>query len=327
MNNSAITSSLQERIIEDIELKDELIHRGTYSKVVEAKWEGLVVAVKQIHDVYEKELEISEYFHLHQLSHANIVRFFGIYFPSTMKLPSLVMERLDCSLCDLLEQNVSVPMRLSILHQTGLGIRYLHSRVPTIVHGKLSTKKVLISKGMEAKIMYRGTIVNIKHNDSKSTEKCFEMDFMAPERFTSTNRTHGKEVDVFSFGCIILHTFLSTKPSYNVGKSVIHLLTTLKRNTQHLDKATGDVVIQLIQNCLKHLPLGRPSVVEVCDQLEALLLKANRKDLPSNLLQALLMLEAAAKPCYITPSPDQVNVSLHNSTSTNYTQHSSQPAI
>ena len=310
--DSRITSSLQEYVIEDIELK-ELMHHGTYSKVVAGKWDGLVVAVKQMHDVYEKELEISEYFHLHQLSHANIVRFFGIYFPSTMKLPTLVMERLDCSLCDLLEQNVSVPIeiKLSILHQTGLGLRYLHSRVPTIIHGKLSTKKVLISKGMEAKIMYFGTIINIKHN-SMSIEKRFEIDFMAPERFTSTNRTYEKKVDVFSFGCIILHALLSTKPSYNVGKPVIHLLTTLKRNTQHLDKAMEDIIIDLIQNCLKHLPYGRPSVVEVCDQLEGLLLKANGKDLPDNLLQALLMLEAA-KPHYVTPSSDWVNVSLHNS--------------
>ena len=309
--DSRIASSLPEHIIKDIELK-ELIHHGTYSKVVAAKWEGLLVAVKQIYDVYEKELEISEYFHLHQLSHANIVRFFGIYFPaSTMKLPSLVMERLGCSLCDLLEQNVSTPIeiKLSILHQTGLGLRYLHSKVPTIIHGKLSTKKVLISKEMEAKIMYFGTLVNIEHS-SMSIKKPFEMDFMAPEKFTAANKTYGKKVDIFSFGCIILHTFLSNKPSYNVGKSVIHLLTALKRNThftQHLDKATGDVIIGVIQNCLKHQPFGRPSVVEVCDQLETLLLKANRKGLPDNLLQAILMPEAA-NAHYITPPSDQVNV-------------------
>ena len=136
------------------------------------------------------------------------------------------------------------------------------------------------------------------------------MDFMAPEKLTPANRTLGGKVDVFSFGCIILHTFLSTRPSDKVGKPVIHLLTTpekLRRNIQHLDKAIKDIIIDLIQNCLKHLPFERLSVIELCDQLEGLLVKANRKDLPDNLLKALMMLEEAAKPHHSTPSSDQVS--------------------
>ena len=56
--------SLQGCIIQDIQLR-ELIHYGTYSKVVEAKWEGTVVAVKQIHDVL-KDFNIMECEHNQQ---------------------------------------------------------------------------------------------------------------------------------------------------------------------------------------------------------------------------------------------------------------------
>lgn len=283
MNGRDEVPLLKDCIIQDIQLK-ELIHYGTYSKVVEAKWEGLVVAVKQIHDVYEKDFEIAEYERIHQLGHAHIVRFFGIYFPSGADLPSLVMERLDCNLYDLLEKNLTIPIetKLSILHQIGLGLRYLHSRVPPIVHGKLSSKQVLISKGTEAKIAYVGTIVNTGNNCTNVVEN-FKMGFIAPERATSVNRKD-KEVDMFSFGCIILHIFSSTKPLHLViSKPMIRSLTTsenLKRNIQHLDNAVEDVIVPQIICCLKHNPSERPSVIEVCDQLETLLV--DRKHLPSS---------------------------------------------
>jgi len=106
---------------------------------------------------------------------ANIVRFFGIYLAPGVTMPSFVMERLQGSLYDLLKQNpttwpivknpthIPVEIKLSILHQIGLGLRYLHSRVPPIVCGKLSSKKVLISKGVEAKIACIGTIIKTGH--------------------------------------------------------------------------------------------------------------------------------------------------------------------
>ena len=274
-------------VIQDIQLKG-LIHYGAYSKVVEAKWEGLVVAVKQIHDVYKKDFEIAECERIHQLGHTHIVRFFGIYFPSGADLPSLVMERLDCNLYDLLEKNLAIPTetKLSLLHQIGLGLRYLHSRVPPIVHGKLSSKKVLISKGMEAKIAYVGTIVNTGNNSTNVIEN-FEISFIPPERTTSANseaNRKDKEVDVFSFGCIILHIFSSTKPSHLViSKPTIHSLTTsenVKRNIQHLDNAVEDVIVLQIICCLKHNPSERPSVIEVCDKLETLLI--DRRHSPSS---------------------------------------------
>ena len=47
-----------------------------------------------------------------RLRHPNIVRFFGIYHPPGARVPSLVMERLHCSLTSFLEDNPVVPMDL-----------------------------------------------------------------------------------------------------------------------------------------------------------------------------------------------------------------------
>lgn len=288
-----IPLSLQSCVIQRIQLK-ELIYYGTYSKVVEAEWEGSVVAVKLIHGIFEQDVEISECHHRYQLGHTNIVRFFGIYFPPGAAMPGFVMERLDCSLHDLLKRKstISVETKLSILHQTGLGLRYLHSRVPPIIHGKLSTKKVLISKAMEAKIACVGTVINIKFRSDKQK---FDVDFAAPEvTADSMDKAHGKEVDMFSFGCVMFHTFSTTLPRHVIRDPVahMHIMTTwegIKYRIQHLDKSVRNVIVPLIMNCLKHLPSERPSIIDVCDQLQALLV--GKKNLTSDPYQTQLMQE------------------------------------
>ena len=109
-----IPSSLRSCIITDIQL-GRVIGGGAHGRILEAKWEGSVVAVKQIHAILE-ELRAQEFAMLrskflmecdrsNRLRHPNIVRFFGIYFPPGARLPNLVMERLHCSLNDLLERN------------------------------------------------------------------------------------------------------------------------------------------------------------------------------------------------------------------------------
>jgi len=93
------------------------------------------------------------------LRHPNIVRFLGIYHAPDARVPSLVMERLHCSLNSLLENNSVVPLgtKLSIINDVALGLRYLHTRNPPIIHRDLSSNNVLLSKGMEGKIGDLGT--------------------------------------------------------------------------------------------------------------------------------------------------------------------------
>ena len=77
-----------------------------------------------------------------------------IIIPPGARVPSLVMERLHCSLTSLLENNpvVSIATKISIIKDVALGLRYLHTRNPPIIHRDLSSNNVLLSKGMEGKI-------------------------------------------------------------------------------------------------------------------------------------------------------------------------------
>ena len=159
-----IPFALRGCIIDDIQIGRQ-IGKGANGRILEAKWEGIMVAVKEIHSIFINEVSDCEFKLFKesflreceqscQLRHPNIVRFLGIYYPPGARVPSLVMERLHCSLTSLLEDNPVVPIgiKLSIIHHVSLGLRYLHTRNLPIIHRDLSSNNVLLSKGMEGKI-------------------------------------------------------------------------------------------------------------------------------------------------------------------------------
>jgi len=298
---SSIPSLLRSCILKKVQLGSQ-IGKGNNSTILEGKWEGTVVAVKQIHigHLTQQEQEITRSKFLmecdrsNRLRHANIVRFLGIYLPFEAQMPSVVMERLLCTLNNLLEQNNSVPleMKASILHQVGSGIQYLHSRVPSIFRGNLTSKNILISKGMEAKISDFGTIRFFNYNFVPVFGASENQDFMAPEILANNpNINYGKESDIFSFGCIMLHTLSHQWPK-PLPLEDNNIQSEKERRTQYFSSVPKDVenvIVPLIGSCLENLPFDRPTANEVCNCLE-ILADTIPHTLPDNLLQAQMML-------------------------------------
>ena len=144
-----------------------MIGKGASGKVLRGNWEGALCAVKEVHSIFQEiasEEEFTEFRDAFieecrrsiRLRHPNIVQFFGVYFPpSSGHLPSLVMELLHCSLTSFLKTNseISHKIKLSILHDISLGVRFLHTSSPPIIHRDLSSNNVLISRSYVAKII------------------------------------------------------------------------------------------------------------------------------------------------------------------------------
>ena len=311
-----VSSSLRS-CITDIQL-GRVIGTGAHGRILEAKYKGSVVAVKQlqIHEILKgvsaqefatvKSKFLTECDRSSRLRHPNIVIFFGIHSPPGAILPNLVVERLHCSLNDLLKRNlvIHLDLKISILHQIGLGLRYLHTSLPPIIHRNLSSNNILITKGMEAKIADLGTIrlLDLNFHSPMIRAPADLQDFMPPEVLVNNPEIeYGKELDVFSFGCIMLHTFSQQWPTpsqHAVTDPVeckLNIQSEMERRAQYLDKvhkAVEDVMVPLIVHCLENLPFNRPPIMEVCDQLETLLVN-REKSIPDNLLQAQLMLQEA----------------------------------
>ena len=161
----------------------------------------------------------------------------------------------------------------------------------------------MISKGMEAKIADLGTIRLLDPNrNSPMSMAPGTQDFMPPEVLVNDpDMKYGKELDVFSFGCVMLHTFSQQwpTPSQHVVTDPVECKliarSEVERRAQYLDKVhkvVEDVMVPLIVSCLENLPFDRPTIMEVCDQLETLVVN-REQSLPDNLLQAQLMLQEA----------------------------------
>ena len=197
------------------------------------------------------------------------------------------MERLYCNLTSLLEQNPAllIDTKLSIIHDVALGLRYLHTRTPIIIHRDLSSNNVLVSKGMKGNIGDLGTARLVDPTrQSRMTKAPGTVDFMPLEALAAgENVKYERELDVFSFGCVMLHTLSHQWPTpsepvvtdpvtFEVkGRTEAERLSSYFNKIENkVDKSKSGVLIPVIKSCLNNIPKNRASVVTVCNQLEGL---------------------------------------------------------
>ena len=148
-----------------------------------------------------------------RLHHTNITQFIGLGFLPGTQLPLLVMELLEASLDDLLEHMPNVPLSLkrSILEDIASGLLYLHEMKPPVIHRDLTTKNVLLTSSLVAKIADMGNsrIVDMRPGQMARTLTEFPgtLVYMPPEAQDDSHR-YGPSLDVFSFSHLALYTII-----------------------------------------------------------------------------------------------------------------------
>ena len=204
-----------------------------------------------------------------------IVTSLGVYYPAMdqYRLPVMVMEKMQHSLRALVEKYDNIPLnvKLSILDEVCLGLRYLHSRNPPIVHRDLTPNNILLSYRLEAKITDLGVAKVMQTTDAKTMTKApGTTDFMPPESLAD-RPVYGVPLDVFSYGGVMLYTITQLWPQPSswvqfdpdTGRRMV--LSELERRQRYLDKMTGGVtdLKPLVMSCLDDNPKRRPLVVQV----------------------------------------------------------------
>ena len=189
------------------------------------------------------------------------------------RLPVMVMEKMQQSLRDLLNNYDNIPLnvKLSILDKVCLGLRYLHSRNPPIVHTDLTPNNILLGGCLEAKITDLGIAKLMKiDNENTMTKLPGSPDFMPPEAL-SKRPTYGPSLDVFSYGGIILNvtTQLWPEPTdrcqFNPDTEAWEIVSEIKRRQHYLERMIGSAadLKPLVMSCLNDNPKNRPPVVQV----------------------------------------------------------------
>ena len=204
-----------------------------------------------------------------------IVTSLGVYYPAMdqYRLPVMVLEKMQQSLRALVEMYDSIPLnvKLSILDEVCLGLRYLHSRTPPIVHRDLTPNNILLSYRLEAKISDLSVAKVVRSDNKKTMTKIpGTPDFMPPEAL-SKRPVYGPSLDVFSYGGVILNvtTQLWPEPSdrtqLNPDTDMWEVMSEVKRCQHYLDKMTGGAtdLKPLVMSCLDDNPNKRPPVAQV----------------------------------------------------------------
>ena len=272
---------LKQFLLPNVIATEKVFNRGAFSKVIEMKLYGALVAGKRIHDIFSYNTADSATnmkrfeevcAQLSYVCHPNIVQFLGVHYQPEVTIPLLVTELLPFSLTQCLEKHgplLTDVTKLNILVDIAHGLLYLHNLDPPVIHGCLTADSVLLTQYLRAKIddvmmtslFHPLTFGNMGHK---------VISYISPEAqidsFDLTNKT-----DIFSFGNLILHvvTLQWPLPSPPFERATHRPLTEVERRQHCLEKVvSNESLCTLAKKSLGNFPEDRPCTTELVETLE-----------------------------------------------------------
>ena len=275
-----------------VKVTDRELGHGSYATVLELEYMGLKCAGKKIHELLLRQGDATysvrrfeeECCLLSQVRHPNIVQFLGVYFQQGVRAPTLVMEFLPTNLTSCIEQYGILPKEIgySILHDVALGLCYLHSQTPAIIHRDLSSNNVLLTPNMTAKISDLGVarILNLTPLQvSRMTQTPGTPAYMPPEVMIA-NPKYDTSVDEFSYGIMMIHMFSGRWPEPQVGPNCTEPDGTMipvseaERREVFLRTIGNDhPLMHLILKCIHNHPKSRAHASEIVERLADMVLQ------------------------------------------------------
>ena len=275
-----------------IRVTDRELGHGSYATVLELEYMGLKCAGKKIHDILLKQGDRTysvrrfeaECRLLSQVRHPNIVQFLGVYFQQRVQAPILVMEFLPTNLTSCIEQYGILPKEISysILYDVALGLCYLHSQTPPIIHRDLSSNNVLLTPNMTAKISDLGVarILNLTPLQiSRMTGTPGTPAFMPPEVMVAIPK-YDTSVDEFSYGIMMIHMFSGQWPEPQVGPNRTEPdgrlipVTEAERRVAFLQIiGSNHPLMNLILKCINNRTWARAHASEIVERLAEMVLQ------------------------------------------------------
>ena len=279
----ATFSGFEEFKLTDVEVTDRELGHGSFATVIELNYLGLKCAGKKIHEILKKQGDASyslmrfedECHLLSQVRHPNIVQFLGVYFQRGVQTPFLVMEYLPTNATSCIQKHGIFPKEInySILYDVALGLYYLHSQNPPIIHRDLSSNNVLLTPNMTAKISDLGVarILNLTPLQvSRMTQTPGTPAYMPPEVMVA-NPKYDTSVDEFSYGILMIHIFSGKWPEPQIGPNrtdpvsgELTPVTEAERRKKYLEYIGQDhSLMKLILKCIHNSPKHRAHSHEI----------------------------------------------------------------
>ena len=237
---------------EEIEMTDEVFGKGGWGEVKVAKFRGLRVAAKCIHEVilspynisvFTREMEIAA-----RVRHPNLLQFIGA---TQVGTPIILSELMPTSLRKELEAG-PLPYHavLAISQDIACGLNYLHLFKPDpILHRDVSTANVLllpIGGGWRAKVSDYGS-ANLQPMIGHTVYPGNPV-YSAPE--AGIPKDHSPAMDVYSYGVVLIEMMICRIPE-------------VAQRQLHINSIRQPMFKALIERCLKENRRERPTMSEI----------------------------------------------------------------
>ena len=261
--------------------KEDNLGTGSYGGVCKARCDGLPCAAKIMHPTlfdlrdpgtvsylqrFEEECRL-----LSSARHPNVVQYLGTYRDPETRLPVLLMELCDESLCHFLEcspQPIPYHIQVNIAHDIALALVYLH--LNNITHRDLTGNNVLMIAGVRAKVTDFGMskLASVNPRMTPMTLCPGNVQYMSPEALEEPlSYTH--KLDVFSFGVLLVQIMTRQFPNPRPRFKLIHVpgypdarvpAPETERRSSHLRMISDTHPLKAIAiTCLKSKEEERPS--------------------------------------------------------------------
>ena len=273
------------------------IGRGAYGRVVEVDCAGTLCAAKQVHpklfrvqNFTASELgKINKNFKKgcniwRTLRDSHIVQLLKVYrCYDDSPLPTIIMEKLPLSLTNLVEtySRISLNVKASILNDVALGLKYLHSCNPPIVHGDITPNNILLGNNLEAKITDIGVAKVLQCDAKLMMTQAPGTVFMPPESLDDCPH-YGLPLDVFSYGAVSLYMITQLwpelRPCVIIRNDETVRLSEVQRRQYYTERINADAeeLRPLIESCLDDDPNRRPTIAEVSEIIGTYTLKTHQ---------------------------------------------------
>ena len=281
---------------ERVELRrDKVIGVGSYGAVCKAKCDQLPCAAKILHTVLFKLKDpgsqnvlrkfVQECQLLSSVRHPNIVQYLGVSHDAESGFPVLLMELMDESLTQFLEQSqqpLPYHIQLDLCHDIALGLAYLHSNA--IIHRDLSSNNVLlIGPGSRAKITDFGMskLIESSSHMTQLTRCPGTAVYMPPEALRDPP-SYSAKLDIFSLGALCVQIITRRFPDPSIGRLVVedpHYPTgKIEVPIPEIDRRRSDIklvdsthpLLPTAFKCLNDNDLERPYAKDICRKLDSL---------------------------------------------------------
>ena len=249
---------------DEVLLSNNMLGTGGWGYVTEATYRGRRVAAKCLHEVivsphnqelFAKEMKISA-----RCRHRNLVEFIGAV-PDHPAI--IVIELMDCTLRTALANKRATPKHfIPISMDVAQGLLYLHSIQPhPLIHRDLSAPNVLLKaagNGWVAKLSDLGS-AQFANLAQTLAPGCFL--YAAPEVRQEGSAHHQTvKMDVYSFGVLLIEMLTREMPTGSIEALVRSVQSRWPR------------FVPLITSCTLTDPNRRPSMRQVIDQLDTIIM-------------------------------------------------------